>query len=192
MASSGFLRDEGGWLNNDSPPVPESIELVVDEPRRVTRKVGQGGRISLASFGYHVGRWLAGETVDVAITVDGLVEISHRGVLVATHARRHPPEGEPQVWRREPRTRPVRPPTMGQPVVRKVNSSGGISFAGVSYRVGNPYRRQQVEVRVVGDTVEISKDGKLLRVHAVKHDPIKAHGAFANPGGKPDRINAAS
>jgi hypothetical protein len=81
---------------------------------------------------------------------------------------------------------------MGQPVVRKVDSSGGISFAGVSYRVGNPYRRQQVEVRVVGDTVEISQNGKLLRVHLAKHDPIKAHGAFANPGGKPDRINAAN
>lgn len=38
----------------------------------------------------------------------------------------------------------------------------------------------------------ISQNGKLLRVHPVKHDPIKAHGAFANPGGKPDRINAAS
>jgi hypothetical protein len=45
---------------------------------------------------------------------------------------------------------------------------------------------------VVVDTVEISQDGRLLRVHPVKHDPIKAHGAFANPGGNPDRINAAS
>lgn len=45
---------------------------------------------------------------------------------------------------------------------------------------------------VVRPTVEISRDGKLLRVHAAKHDPIKAHGAFANPGGKPNRINAAS
>jgi len=175
----------------DEPPVPESVEVVA-ESRRVTRKVGKGGRISLASHPYHVGRWLTGETVDVAITVDGLVEISHRGVLIATHARQHPPEAEPQVWRRQPRARPVRPPTVGQPVTRKVDSSGGISFAGVSYRVGNPHRRQQVEVRVVGDTVEISQDGKLLRVHAVKHDPIKAHGAFANPDGKPDRINAAS
>lgn len=177
---------------NDDPPVPDSVDIVSEESRRVTRKVGQGGRISLASFGYHVGRWLAGETVDVTVTVDGLVEISHRGVLVATHARQHPPEAEPQVWRRQPRARPVRPATVGQPVIRKVDSSGGISFAGVSYRVGNPYRRQQVEVRVVEDTVEISQDGKLLRVHPVKHDPIKAHGAFANPGGKPDRINAAS
>jgi hypothetical protein len=179
-------------VNQDPPPAPDPVEVVADEPRRVTRKVGQTGRISLANFRYHVGRWLAGETVDVVVTTDGLVEISHRGVLVATHARQHPPEAEPQVWRRQPRARPIRPPTMGQPVVRKVDSSGGISFAGVSYRVGNPYRRQQVQVRVVGDTVEISKDGKLLRVHAVKHDPIKAHGAFANPGGKPDRINAAS
>jgi transposase InsO family protein len=178
-------------IRSEDEPTFDSVEVMV-EPRRVTRKVGQGGRISLATFPYHVGRWLAGETVDLVVTPDGLIEITHRGVLVATHARQHPPEAEPQVWRRQPRARPVRPATVGQPVVRKVDSSGGISFAGVSYRVGNPYRRQQVEVRVVGDTVEISQNGKLIRVHPVKHDPIKAHGAFANPGGKPDRINAAS
>ena len=38
----------------------------------------------------------------------------------------------------------------------------------------------------------ISHDGKLIRVHPDKHDPIKAHGAFANHGDEPDRINAAS
>ena len=139
------------------PPDHEEI-VVVEEPRRVTRTVGQGGRISLATFQYHVGRWLAGETVDVEITVDGLIEISHRGVLVASHAKQHPPEAEPQVWRRQPRARPVRPPTVGQPVVRKVDSSGNISFAAATYRVGNAHRREQVDVRVVGDTVEISQD----------------------------------
>ena len=171
-----------------SDPVPE----VVVGDRRVTRRVGKGGRISLANHPYHVGRWLAGETVDVEVTPDGLVEVSHRGVLVAAHAVRHPPEAEPQAWRRQPRARPVKPPTVGQLVIRKVDSSGNISFAAATYRVGNPYRRRQVEVRVVGDTVEISQNGRLLRVHAVKHDPNRAHGAFANPGGKPDRINAAS
>jgi hypothetical protein len=45
---------------------------------------------------------------------------------------------------------------------------------------------------VVGDTEEISQDGELLRVHPVRQDLAKAHGAFANPGGKPDRLNAAS
>jgi transposase InsO family protein len=175
---------------DDEPPEPVP-EMTVGE-RRVTRRVGKGGRISLANHPYHVGRWLAGETVDVVVTSDGLVEISHRGVLVATHAVRHPPEAEPEAWRRQPRARPVRPPTIGQPVVRKVDSSGNISFAAATYRVGNAHRRQQVDVRVVGDTVEISQEGRLIRVHPVKHDPIKAHGAFANPSGKPDRINAAS
>lgn len=177
-------------IGDDQPSDPV-LEMVVGD-RRVTRRVGKGGRISLANHPYHVGRWLAGETVDVVVTDDGLVEISHLGVLVATHARLHPPEAEPEAWRRQPRARPVKPPTVGQPVVRKVDSSGNISFAAATYRVGNGHRREQVEVRVVGDTVEISQAGKLLRVHAVKHDPIKAHGAFANPGGKPDRINAAS
>ncbi len=175
-------------IAGEDQPADPVVEVA---ERRVTRRVGQGGRISLATFHYHVGRWLAGETVDVVVTVDGLVEISHRGVLVATHAVRHPPEAEPEAWRRQPRARPTRPTTQGVPVIRKVDSSGNISFAAATYRVGNPHRRQQVEVRVVGDTVEISQNGKLLRVHPVKHDPIKAHGAFANPGGKPDRINAA-
>lgn len=40
---------------NDDPPAPESVEVTA-EPRRVTRKVGKGGRISLASHPYHVGR----------------------------------------------------------------------------------------------------------------------------------------
>jgi hypothetical protein len=176
-------------VGDDQPSAPEP-DVVAE--RRVTRRVGKGGRISLATFSYHVGRWLAGETVDVVVTDDGLVEISHRGVLVATHAVRHPPEAEPEAWRRQPRARPVKPPTVGHPVIRKVDSSGNISFAAATYRVGNPHCREQVEVRVVGDTVEISQNGKLLRVHPVKHDPLKAHGAFANPGGKPDRINAAS
>jgi hypothetical protein len=176
-------------IGDDQPGQPAAVEV---GDRRVTRRVGKGGRISLATFPYHVGRWLAGETVDVVVTTDGLVEISHSGVLVATHAVRHPPEAEPEAWKRQPRARPVRPPTVGHPVIRKVDSSGNISFAGTTYRVGNPHRREQVEVRVVGDTVEISQNRKLLRVHPVKHDPVKAHGAFANPGGKPDRINAAS
>lgn len=61
-----------------------------------------------------------------------------------------------------------------------------------TYRVGNRHRRKQVEARVVGDTVETSQNRTLLRVHPVKHDPINAHRAFANPLGKLHRINAAA
>jgi hypothetical protein len=43
--------------------------MLVEEPRRVTRKIGRDGRISLANFRYHVGRWLAGETVDGRLVI---------------------------------------------------------------------------------------------------------------------------
>ncbi|MCH8129210.1 MAG: IS481 family transposase [Acidobacteria bacterium] len=174
---------------SDEEPPPQPAPT--DGGRRVTRKVGAGGRISLAGHKYHVGRWLAGETVDVTIR-DGLVDVSHRDILVVSHARQHRVEDEPAVWQREPRARPVRPETVGVPVTRKVDSSGSISFAAANYRAGNALRGQQVEVRVVGDTVEISADGRIIRSHPIKHDPAKEHGAFANPDGRPRRINAAS
>jgi len=158
----------------------------------VTRRVGGGGKISLATFKYYVGRWLEGETVEVAISAEGLIEVTHRGVLVATHVRQHPVEREPRIWRQEPRSRPARPETVGRPVIRKVDSSGNVSFAAFTYRVGHRFRRQQVEVRVTGNTVEISQQGRVIRTHPIRHDPDKAHGAFANPEGKANRINAAS
>ena len=96
----------------DIPVESEPTEPPRQDRRKVTRKVARGGRISLATHKYHVGRWLEGETVDVDICDDGLIEISHRGVLVVSHVRQHPVEAEPAVWRREPRARPVRPATV--------------------------------------------------------------------------------
>ena len=76
-------------------------------------------------------------------------------------------------------------------MTRKVDSSGNVCFAGTTYRAGNAYRRRQVQVAVVGDTVEISIGSELIRSHAAKHDRTREHGALANPGGRPHRINAA-
>jgi hypothetical protein len=76
-------------------------------------------------------------------------------------------------------------------VTRKVDRSGCVSFAGTSYRVGNAFRRRQVQVAVVAGTVEISIGEELIRVHPVRHDRTREHGALANPGGRPHRINAA-
>jgi hypothetical protein len=74
---------------------------------------------------------------------------------------------------------------------RKVDSSGNVCFAGTNYRVGSKFRRRQVQVAIVGDTVEISLGEQLIRSHAVHHDRTREHGALANPGGRPHRINAA-
>jgi hypothetical protein len=57
--------------------------------------------------------------------------------------------------RRARASRPARPTTGGE-VLRKVDPSGSVSFAGTSYRLGNRYIGQIVGVRVVTDTVQIT------------------------------------
>jgi transposase InsO family protein len=158
-----------------------------------TRRVGASGLISFAAASYRAGRWLAGE--DVVVVCDGaLVQIHHRGVLVATHARRHAIAKQSAGMKRGSRPLPSskkRPSASAVSVTRKVDSSGNVCFAGVSYRAGSAYRRRQVQVAVVGDTVEISVGKELIRSHRVRHDRTREHGALANPGGRPRRINAA-
>ncbi len=155
-----------------------------------TRRVSTKGTIGFATATYKAGAWLAGQTVEV-ICEGGLVQIHHRGVLVATHARRHPVDKQAAGIQRSRKPRPSRLSATAVSVTRKVDSSGNVSFAGSSYRVGNAHRRRQVQVAVVGDTVEISIGEQLIRSHPAKHDRTREHGALANPGGRAHRINAA-
>ena len=178
-------------------PAPRELqEQVVLEPRplsvpTVTRRVGKNGLISFAAAHYRAGVWLAGENVTV-ICDGGLVHLEHRGVLIATHARRHRLARQGAGLRRG-----VSPPQLGRPtataasVTRKVDGSGNVCFAGTSYRAGSNFRRRQVQVAVVGETVEISIGSELIRTHPIRHDRTREHGALANPGGRPQRINAA-
>jgi hypothetical protein len=193
-------RDHQGI--GDVPPVrrfelaaPSDAEVVDGEmdittepdpkPVPVVRRVDSAGRISILKHRYHVGRYLAGQSVAIE-SADGLLHVSHNGVVVATHARRHLPEDDTRMDRRATNSRP-KPATLGSEVLRKVDSSGGVSFAGTGYRVGNGYRGQTVGVRIVGDTVQVSQDGILIRTHQARHDPTKEHGALARPNGKPMR-----
>ncbi len=174
------------------PALPVDAAPPPPEPGRpqVTRRVNSAGKVSLLGFSYHVGAWLAGETV-VVESDGGLIQLYHRGVLVASHARRHPPGREPELARRYAARAPARPPTAGRTVTRKVDSSGNISFAGACYRVGNAHKGESVQVAVVGDTVQISIGGKIVRTHESRHDPAKEHGAFAIPRGRPRRSDTA-
>jgi hypothetical protein len=76
-------------------------------------------------------------------------------------------------------------------VLRIVDRSGGVSFAGTGYRVGNRFIGSTVGVRLVGDTVQITLDGVLLRTHRARHDRSKEFGALAQPNGKPRRSRDA-
>jgi hypothetical protein len=176
-------------------PQPAPVEPGADPagwmPPAATRRVGVKGTISFASVQYNVGRWAVGETVDV-VCDGGLVEIHHRGVLVATHARKHPLAKQAAGMQRLTR-RPVvdRPTASAVSVTRKVDSSGNVCFAGANYRAGSAYKRRQVQVAVVDDHVEIAIGEQLIRRHKIKHDRTREHGALANPGGRPHRSNAA-
>jgi hypothetical protein len=163
----------------------EFVEIEVPagpRPPGVSRWVNQRGSIGLNRFRYRVGPTFAGEPVEVVVQ-SGLVEILHRGVLVATHAERRI-EGA-KATTRTPRAGRARPASSGLSVTRAVDTSGSISFAGAPYRVGRSWGGRSVEVAIVAGSVQISENGTVIRVHQIRHDRTKEHGAFATPKGRP-------
>jgi transposase InsO family protein len=180
----GLAAPRPGRVEAAEPEAPEAAGPVT------TRRVSATGTISFAAATYKAGRWLAGQSVEV-VCQGGLVQLQHRGVLIATHARRHSLDKQTAGLERGRQLRPSRPAATAVSVTRKVDSSGNVCFAGASYRAGNAWRRRQVQVAVVGDTVEISIGNELIRSWPVRHDRTREHGALANPGGRPHRINAA-
>jgi Integrase core domain len=162
-------------------PVLEPTPQILRLPG-VQRWVDQHGLISLGGFRYRV---LAGEPVE-AVAAEHLVRIFHRDVLVAEHVQRRKPDtGEQQQIRLRQGSRRSRPPTDGLSVTRVVDSSGYVSFAGTNYRVGNAWRRRSAQVCIVADSVQLSIDGQIVRIHPIRHDRAKEHGAFATPKVRP-------
>jgi transposase InsO family protein len=152
----------------------------------VQRWVDRHGLISLGGFRYRVPIVLAGEPVE-AVAAEHLVRIFHRDVLVAEHVQRRKPDTDDQqqeVRLRQGSRRPRRP-TDGLTVTRVVDSSGYVSFAGTNYRVGNRWRGRPAQVCIVAGSVQLSIDGQIVRVHPIRHDRAKEHGAFATPNGRP-------
>ena len=170
------------------PPMSPTPAKGAPSPR-LMRRVRSNGSISLLNCKYHVGRYLAGQNVEVVLN-GGLVEVFSDGVLVATHARKHVPDLDESVRRQALAAPPTRPKS-DSVVIRKVDNNGAVRFAGTTYFVGQAYRRRQLEVVLLKDTVQIWDDDRLLRTHPIRHDRRKEHGAFANPSGRPDRSNAA-
>jgi transposase InsO family protein len=156
-------------------------------PGGVSRWVDQGGAIRLAGAVYRVGSAFAGEQVEV-VARGGLVEICHAGVLIATHVQRR---SRGQTRERLPTQRAARPATAGLAVTRIVDASGAVSFAGTMYRAGRSWARRSVQVSIVAGSVQISAGGTVIRVHPIRHDRAKEHGAFATPNGRPRRDKPA-
>ena len=166
------------------------LERAGPRPGGVTRWVDGNGRISVARYAYKVGRTFAGEMVEVVVS-GGLVEIFHRQVLIATHVQRGQAALERPV-RERPAPPRARRPSSGPSVIRVADGNGSISFAGTMYRAGRMWARRPITVNLLAGSVQLSVDGKVVRVHAARHDPNKEHGAFATPKGRPRRPQTAS
>jgi hypothetical protein len=165
-------------------PVVQPAPQIVRLPG-VQRWVDQHGLISLGGFRYRVPIVLAGEPVE-AVAAEHLVRIFHRDVLVAEHVQRRKPDtGQQQEVALRQGSRRPRRATDGLTVTRVVDSSGYVSFAGTNYRVGNGWRGRSAQVCVVAGSVQLSCEGHIVRVHPIRHDRAKEHGAFATPNGRP-------
>ncbi len=65
------------------------VGTVADGEPVITSRASTVGTISFATARFKAGVWLAGQSVEVVC--DGsLVQLHHRGVLIATHTRPHP------------------------------------------------------------------------------------------------------
>jgi transposase InsO family protein len=172
-------------------PAPAAPPSAADRrPAGVSRWVGANGKISLAGFSYHVGASYAGEPVE-AVVAGGLVDILHAGVVVATHAQRIRDDQASRLPRAQV-VRRARDATAGLTVTRLADGAGVVSFAGTSYACGRMWARTAIEVSIVAGSVQLSKDGQVIRVHPVRHDRSRELGAFANPKGRPRRKNSAT
>jgi hypothetical protein len=75
-------------------------------------------------------------------------------------------------------------------VTRLANGIGTVTFAGTTYTAGRRWARTPLDVTIVAGSVQLSKDGKVIRIHPIRHDRAKELGAFANPKGRPRRKNS--
>ena len=158
-------------------------------PFRASRWVNAHSTISLAGFSYAVGASYAGEPVEVVVA-GGLVDIVHAGVVVATHAQRFRADQADRAPRARV-SRRARDATAGLTVIRLANGTGVVSFAGTDYQAGRRWGRQSVDVSIVARSVQLTRDGKIIPVHPIRHDRARELGALANPKGRPRRKNSA-
>jgi transposase InsO family protein len=172
------------------PPPPAAAQVAGKRPAGVSRWVNAAGKISLAGFSYHVGATYAGEPVEVVVA-GGLVDILHAGVVVATHAQRLRADQAGRAPRARV-SRRARDATAGLTVTRLANNTGVITFADKTYAAGRRWAHTSIDVTIVAGSVQLSKDGKVIRIHPIRHDRAKELGAFANPKGRPRRKNSAT
>jgi hypothetical protein len=89
-------------------------------------------------------------------------------------------------------SRRARDATAGLTATRLANNTDVITFADKTYAARHRWARASIDVTIVAGSVQMSKYGKVIRVHPIRHDRTRERGAFANPKGRPRRKNSAT
>jgi hypothetical protein len=188
LADRSITPDDSAAAAQSPPAAPR--QAVSRGPPGVSRWVNAHGKISLAGFTYHAGAAYVGEPVEV-VASGGLVDIVHAGGgHCHPHAAVPPRPGRPGAA--GPNSAPARDATAGLTVTRLANRTRVVSFAGTDYQAGRAWGRQSTDVTIVAGSVQLSRDGKVIRVHPIRYDRARELGAFANPKGRPHRKNSAA
>ena len=88
-------------------------------------------------------------------------------------------------------SRRARDATAGLTVTHLANGSGVVSMADTDYQCG---RRRTVSPSTCPSfrgPCQLTKGGKVIRLHSTRHDRVRVLGAFANPEGRPRRKHSA-
>jgi len=109
--------------------------------------------------------------------------------VIATHAQRFRADQADRAPRTQVAPR-ARDATAGLTVTWLADAAGVVSFAASLYACGT-VGPTAIDVSLVAESVQLSKDGKIIRVHPIRHDRARELGAFANSKGRPRRKNSA-
>jgi transposase InsO family protein len=178
-------------VDDEAAEEPDQAAAATTRPPGVRRFVDANGRISLNATRYAVGRVFVGEPVEV-VCQHGIIDILHDSVVVATHAERVRALRSQPSPRRAPTVTRARQASRGPTVSRIADANGVVNFAGTTYRAGRAWARQLIQVAIVAGSVQLSLDGAVIRVHPIRHDQAKEHGAFSTPNGRPRNRRGAA
>ena len=86
---------------------------------------------------------------------------------------------------RQKLARRVRDATAGLTVTRLADGGGVVSFAGTPYACGRRWARAAIDVSIVAGSVQLAKDGKVIRVHPIRHDRARESARSPTPKDAP-------
>ena len=188
LADRSLAADDTAAAEPRAGPVPRRGGG--KRPAGVSRWVNAAGKISLAGFTYCVGATYAGEPVEVVVAGGPGGHPARRG------RGRHPRPAAARGPGRPGAAGPGRPAGPGRHRRADGDPAGQRHRRDHLRRQDLPGRaalgpHASIDVTIVAGSVQLSKDGQVIRVHPIRHDRTSELGAFANPKGRARRKNSA-